>query len=259
VISGAASGALFDYRFRCSIGLRASLRRSLRDGYVRGAWRSCSDRCPACPRIPASGPTVRARPARMRPRTPWSRIGIVRSGDERRGLLGARLRLDRPVDHPAEIEDGDLHDHHQPDQLPHGDPSVPRKSPGNWWTLTAQCPFSSFSPRGFDRTPRPCVRNVSRRAFATAGGETRMCMGPPIRYRHSPHLSSVGASMRRCASFGRFLAETRHLWESLPRCGYLIVSMESASSIACSSLIRRPSSHAASAASSPNSERALPK
>src|SRR5256885_17231473 len=62
------------------------------------------------------------RPGPARASTPWPprrRIGVVGDLHERGRLFGSRLGFDRPVDDPAEIEDGNLHDHHQPDQLPH--------------------------------------------------------------------------------------------------------------------------------------------
>ena len=75
---------------------------------------------------------MRAGPARMGALgPPRRRIRTVRGRHERGRLLGSRLGLDRPVDDPAEVNDGDLHDHHQPDQLPHYGSSVPLNSACN--------------------------------------------------------------------------------------------------------------------------------
>src|SRR6266536_1506878 len=49
-------------------------------------------------------------------------------GGERCAFLPARVGLDCPPDDPAEIEDGDLNDHHQPDQLPNGPASLAPRS-----------------------------------------------------------------------------------------------------------------------------------
>src|SRR5579864_4952054 len=49
------------------------------------------------------------------------------SGRDRGAFLPARLRLDGVVDDAAEIDDGDLQDHHQEDELPDRIRAVHRK------------------------------------------------------------------------------------------------------------------------------------
>src|SRR4051812_17682569 len=66
-------------------------------------------------------------------RVPWTKRGVrrtvVRARQSHDWLVMPRLCLDRPIDDPTQIEDGDLHDHHQPDQLPHDAGILPPLSP----------------------------------------------------------------------------------------------------------------------------------
>src|SRR6266545_7970468 len=91
----------------------------------------------------------------MRPRPTGPAIGIpgrratvVVGKEDTGGLLGPGFRLDRPVDDPAEVKDGDLHDHHQPDQLPHyGVECTPENHPATWassFPLNSSFPWLSY-------------------------------------------------------------------------------------------------------------------
>src|SRR6266545_3484059 len=61
----------------------------------------------------AARPVAAATPAPSRPR-----IRLDRHRKQRRALLGLRLRLDRPVDHAAEIDDRNLQDDQQENGFP---------------------------------------------------------------------------------------------------------------------------------------------
>src|SRR5204863_2451812 len=93
-----------------------------------------------------SGTPVRAGPARPTPRAPRRGRPVVVHNQRRDRLLTPRLGLDRPVDDPAQVEDGDLHDHHQPDQLPHDDCSLPPVFPSQPATAASSSPRTSSRP-----------------------------------------------------------------------------------------------------------------
>src|SRR6266508_1578844 len=76
-------------------------------------------------------------------------------------------------------------------------------------SLAARGSCTSTRPCPSSRLTRPCVRKVSRRAGATAGGETRTCIGPPACYRHPPRPSQPVRSFE-CAAARRIANNWLH-------------------------------------------------
>ena len=148
---------------------------------------------------------VRAGPPRLPSGPPPGRVRVIRIRHERRRLVGARLRLDRPVDDPAQVEDGDLHDHHQPDQLPHYGPSVALNSAGD---RRLERPLDQrFSGRvelrhceGCARARRAGFRGASRPGPGARRAPRRPPCSCPGRRRSSAHLEPARPTRRRVAA-----------------------------------------------------------
>jgi hypothetical protein len=134
---------------------RRSLKKGARGGNMvspAGASRrrasSCAHPRSGCARVTAGGTSMRPRPTRPAIWIPGRRATVVVGEKDTGGLLGPGFRLDRPIDDPAQVHDGDLHDHHQPDQLPHGGRSLaPVESGSQPATAASSLPLRSSRPR----------------------------------------------------------------------------------------------------------------